>query len=298
MDTSLDLARQFLRDLLSNGPKYGAGLKVQLAQAFDRASDVPFRHLEKRFGKFSAFLAANSDLVEVLRPDSVGDVTVRLKTSPHADDGTRFSRLPMDLWHAFTNPDRRRRRYYNRATGRVVHFLLDPETDLDRRLAAEVLADKNNYVEVECLSTFRQASWMDEFLDSVSIPAHIRATCAHLAKVPYSSSVNSAFTVALREYGSAYKHFRASRVLEAVKEWAQRCGIDPVLDMFASAASDARPPAATTAELISAPATEEHASDLDMRKRLHALIDLLDEQELHHVLVPLSYISRLAKKHQ
>ena len=34
----------------------------------------------------------------------------------------------------------------------------------------------------------------------------------------------------------------------------------------------------------------------DFRKHLHALIDLLDDQELPHVLIPLSYASRLAKK--
>jgi hypothetical protein len=296
MEASLDLARQLLRSLLSSGPKYGAGLKIQLAREFERLSGVPFRSIERQFPKFSAFLAANSDLVEVVRPDSVGDVTVHLKAAPHADDGTRLSRLPTDLWHAFSNPDQRRRRYLNRATGRVVHFLPESEDDLDRRLAAEVSGDKN-YVEVAYPTAFRQSSWMHEFLGSTNIPDQIRATCTHLANVPYSSSVNTAFTIALREYGTTYRHFRFSRVMEAVKEWAERHGVDLVLDMFTAATSEIRPPAATApTTLIPGPVADEHAPASDARKQLHALIDLLDEQELSHVLIPLSSISRLAKK--
>lgn len=292
--------RQLLSELLSNGPQLGSRLKLQLSREFERVSGQRFDVLEGGFPNFTAFLAANADLVEVIRQAGPGDVTVRLKSTAretsHEDDllpapAPRQTRIPAELWQAFTNPDHRRRRFYNRTTRRVVHFVEGADSELDRRLSAEVAADKN-FVKIDSIPGSIQTSWMHAFLESVSLPEGIRKTCGHLASAPYASAVNTAFTVALAEYGGAWKHFRASKVLERVDDWAAKHSIN---------LHDVTPPEqqlyATAYRLTPSDTgivTDGHPES-ELRRQLHALIDALEDRELDRVLIPMAVVSRFLK---
>lgn len=295
MIAHLEITRQILTALLSSGPQLGATLKPELVREFERRTGERFTVIERQFPTLISLLTANADLVDVIRPAGPGDITVRLKPQ-HGDwaigyptqQAMRPLWIPPELWQAFTNPDRRRRRFYNRTTGRIVHFVDGSDAELDRRLAAEVSAD-NNFVGIDCIADFTQSAWMREYLDSVPLPDGIKKTCGHLAGAPYVSAVNTAFTVALAEYAVSWKRFRASRVLDRVQEWAERNGVD--LRRIETPSEDL--PAMVTSTAAVAADTEIGESDL--RKTLHTLIDSLDDKDLEHILIPLTLASRVVK---
>src|SRR2546428_10349260 len=123
MTDHLSLARELLRQLLAVGPQKGAALKVLLAREFERRTGTPFHQAFWTFPKFSAFLATNADLVNVVAPGGPGDISVSLRQAAQQDrTGVatipapllpgRF--LPSPIWNAFANPDPRRRRFLNR----------------------------------------------------------------------------------------------------------------------------------------------------------------------------------------
>jgi hypothetical protein len=293
MSAHLELTRQILTAVLSSGPQLGARLKQELVREFERRSGERFSVIERQFPTLTSLLTANADLVDVTRPSGPGDIMVRLKPQRSAwaidyptQQAVRPLWIPAELWQAFTNPDRRRRRFYNRTTGHVVHFVDGSDAELDRRLAAEVSAD-NNFIGIDYIADFTQSAWMREFLDSVPLPDGIKKTCSHLASAPYVSAVNTAFTVALAEYAVSWKRFRASRVLDSVQEWAERSGVD-------------LRPVTTASEELPATATEgvtagTEIGESDARKTLHTLIDSLADKDLEHILIPITLASRVMK---
>lgn len=75
-----DAVRSVLRAVLSSGSVLGARLRPLLVEEFRRATKRDLEPVLKSFGKFSAFLAANADLVDV-RADDSGDIRVSLKAA-------------------------------------------------------------------------------------------------------------------------------------------------------------------------------------------------------------------------
>ena len=156
MSDELTLARELLRQILATGPQKGARLKVLLVREFERRAPTTFQQAFWTFPKFSAFLAANADLVEVHAPGGPGDLTVRLRPQATADRAAapapqlaspaRF--LPPPVWNAFTNPDPRRRRYFNKVSREIVHYLENSQEPPNPRIADLVVSDAN-YVEIQ-----------------------------------------------------------------------------------------------------------------------------------------------------
>ena len=198
-----DAARDVLRGVLSSGSMLGARLRPLLIEAYRRATTRDVVPVLKSYGKFSAFLAANADLVDVRSDDKSGDIRVSLKTAEtqHGPALRPSRHLSRELWQAFTNPDERRRRFYHRDTREIIHYLDDSYETLDKSLARRVSSD-DKFVGIQFAHARDQNGWMREFLDSTNgLPDSTRRVAGHLVSVPYESSVNWAFVSALGAYG-------------------------------------------------------------------------------------------------
>lgn len=298
-DQLVAVARELLTQLLSAGPQKGARLKPLLVREFERRTRTTFQQAFWNFPKFSAFLAANADLLEVIPPGGPGDVTVQLRKgllpSQPLSSATAVPPRPFlskPLWHAFTNPDSKRRRFYHKLSGQLAHYVEGSQTHPNPRIAAAVAADPN-YAEIVPITAEQQATWMREFLESVTLPEAKRSVVANLMGIPYSSAVNTAFMATLGDYAEGWRKFRAARVHEAARVWAERRGIP----FEQPAGSGLRSISAPTGGVMDTAAAETPAfagaRERDARRWLHTLVDSLETSELTQVLLPATVLLRI-----
>lgn len=92
------LARKLIRNLLAHGPMKGATLKLRMLADFETEAQTSFDAAFRIYPKFASFLAANDDLVEIIRPPAhmPGDITVRLRQSSDAARQTSAELQPVD----------------------------------------------------------------------------------------------------------------------------------------------------------------------------------------------------------
>jgi hypothetical protein len=106
----------------------------------------------------------------------------------------------------------------------IVHYLEGSQQPPNPKIAAAVAEDPN-YVEITPVSAEQQAVWLKEFLASVPVPESKRSLLTNLAAMPYSSAINTAFAATLGDLGESWRQFRAGRVHDAVRAWADRRGV-------------------------------------------------------------------------
>lgn len=283
-----DAVRDVLRGVLSSGSMLGARLRPLLVEEYRRTTTRDIEPVLKSFGKFSAFLAANADLVDVRSDDKSGDIRISLKATgaPQESALQPSRRLSREIWQAFTNPDERRRRFYHRDTREIVHYLDNSSETLDKSLARRVSSD-DKFIEIQFARAQEQNGWMREFLDSTSgLPDSTRRVAGHLVSVPYESSVNWAFASALGAYGEAWRRFRAAKVSDRVEQWAER-------NVLSLEAQDPYAATATADDTGLSSASDTTAEAL--RKGLQSAIMLMSPAELAQVLIPATVCARLGR---
>jgi hypothetical protein len=304
VSTSFALARNLLVDILNrHGAQVGARLKQLLSTDYEASTGSRFHEGALGFRKFSDFLAANNDILEVAPAEGRTDVSVTLRPAarigppplraiPGAQKvGSLPQRLPSALWQAFTNPDPTRRRFFQRTTHRVLHFAPGQTNEANLR-AEQTVASDPGFVEVEYIPGDKQLKWMAEFLESTPLPPAQKSILEQFAKEPYTSASNQVFAQALGGFGSAWRRFRYGRVNELIRAWAERNDIS-AQDLYAAErqvmeAAEPRPvdPAPTVGGLP----PKDYA---ELRRVLHAAVDALEGPELDRVLIPAGAIPRL-----
>lgn len=280
-DSYSQIARNLLSKLLSAGPMKGATLKLRMLREFEDRAGVPFDAAFRGFPKFSSFLAANADLVEVTRPavGSPGDIAVRLlvtQTQSPAQvlrsvesEKLQATYLPNPIWLAFTNPDPRRRRRFNRRTLQIEHHL-----------EGELRSDEGGaeWVEIKPIPAGEQLEWMRRFVNSETLPAAISERLLPILDQPYSSASLYLFRLAAGEHGDAWRRFRTDNVMAAVKDWCNQNGV-PFSDV--------------SRQVIKAtPAPRSQATSL--RHILTEAVRTASEDELKLILVPASLLALVA----
>ena len=120
-----------------------------------------------------------------------------------------------DIWQAFTHLNKHRKRYLDKASGKVLHFSRFWATNV--ALVAEA---PERFVEIPRVDADTQLSWMQQFLAISSFPDAETATLAQLLEQPYSSQLSVLFGRALGKRQPEWKRYRAERVMEVVQYWA------------------------------------------------------------------------------
>ncbi len=296
--SDLELARWLLVELLSDGtPVVGARLKQLLSRRYESYTGRRFNEAAWGYRKFSDFLSANPDLVEIRSPQEHTDVSVVLRPGVQkatAVSAARFTedaakpKLPGQLWQAFTNPDPGRKRFFHRRTHRIAHFVTGQDDDLNTGVERAVAGDRD-YVEVEFVPGPRHLAWMKEFLDSIVIPDSQRQVFDKLVKEPYTTASNVIFTQALGPFGGGWRRFRSEKLHEVIRAWAEKNGI-AVGDLVSPAGDPTEAAGEVAAQAPGLPVSKDYA---ELRRYLHMAVDALEGTELDKVLVPASLLQRL-----
>jgi hypothetical protein len=276
----LTATRQALIEILQHrGPQLGARLKVFLLAELGRRLQLTPPELHALVPKLSAFLAANSDLVQVSRGTGTGDILVSLR----------------DANSPAVNPDVRRHRFFHRTTHEIVHYLDNSTVSPNPEIARRVVGDRS-FIEIAFASADLQTAWMREFLDTNALlPEWNRKIGRHFLSMPFESALNQAFAAALGQYSDAWKRFRATKADEYIRTWATTNSIaiaelQKPVEPTAAARVDGQEQPAATESVASTPAPE--GSDGDLRLALHRLIDSMDERELRQFQIPASALLR------
>ena len=223
------LVSQLLKQLLEvRSPEFGARLKQRLNVLLRERQEQPFD--EKAFGyrKFTEFLEkSQADWLKIERTGGSSDVTVTLRSSEAAAGAgslkstpASFDQAPIrsEVWQAFVNPSRSRKRFLNKETFAVTHFEA-------REVPAQFREIREQQIEISPLADELHITWMREFLNASSIQGAEREPLDAMLTRPYTSSLNFAFTAALGNRGNAWRHFRTQRITEAIQQWAASNGI-------------------------------------------------------------------------
>jgi hypothetical protein len=295
--SSHSAASQVLTQLLSiHSPELGARLKQRLNAAFIASGLGYFDEKSLGFGKFSDYLShVHGDLVQVSREDGVGDILVSLRPelvkrislpiSP-PPKSARSEVIRNDVWQAFANPDSERKRFLNKDTGKIVHFLASKQSP--ERI--EVEAAPETFFEILPIPTEHQLKWMKEFLAGMSLPADEKEVLEGLISKPYSSAVNVTFTRALGANSRAWRNFRTERVTSIIHQWLAEKGVSPDKIIAQSTDTAVAPlEAATEAGNKVAPSIHDTTAPSEQfppRQQVAKLLELLSDDDIIRLVIP------------
>lgn len=281
---NLNVVTQLIVQLLSgDAPEFGARLKQRLNALLISRGLSPFN--EKSYGhkKFSDFLRVTfGDRVSIERPEGAGDVRVFLRhqkpfqpsmgiNKPQVD--TEQPRvIRSDIWQAFTNPDSLRKRFFQRDTRAIRHFVEGEPSPIQE----EVEREPGRYIEIDRIDGQAQVSWMRSFLDSLRLPPGDRNVLDALITDAYSSSLNATFTRALGSHGDSWRQFRTNNVTVLIKAWAEKHEV-PFGDLCVQ--KDLKSPPSTRTEI-------DDQFPLTARQQVIKLLELLTEEDISRLVVP------------
>ncbi|WP_339443030.1 OST-HTH/LOTUS domain-containing protein [Pseudomonas hunanensis] len=277
-------------ELLSDRPlEVGARLKQRLNRTLLNAGLPAFDEKQFGFRKFSEFLISElGDYLLVEKPREGGDIQITLKhrlvASPSSPLGTNdvphvasAKPLPVrmirgDVWQAFTHLNEHRKRYLDRESGKVLHFL-----DTDSANVALVAEAPGRFVEIARIDAETQLSWMQHFLAISNFPDAEAATLSQLFDQPYSSQLSVLFGRALGERQAEWKRYRAERVTEIVQSWAGEHGV-ALSPLFTFKVGQSAEPAEA------APSTP--SGQLSPREQAQKLLGMMTDQEVVSIAIP------------
>lgn len=220
---------QLLKQLLeAYSPEVGARLKQRLNALLIGQGLGPFDERAFGFRKFGDFLQkTQAEILKVDRTESTDIVVSLLGASPSPAQilrpvvETDQAAIRSDVWQAFTNNDIRRKRFLNKETFALKHFIENDQSSASH----EVAANGDKFIEIQPVPGKEQLDWMREYLSTVPLHAADKSPLEAMTEQPYTSSLNSAFTRALGEKGDGWRHFRTHRVTEAIERWASLHGV-------------------------------------------------------------------------
>lgn len=281
--------------LASRSPEFGARLKQRLNALLRERNLEPFDERQYGFRKFQDFLEkGQGDVVEVIRTEGGGDIRVVLKGSqktmvdehPIQSDAPKIDRparpIRSDVWQAFANPDPERRRFLDRQTYQICHFISNHQSDVKN----QVERNPSQYVEIAPITTETHKKWMRDFLDAVPITGVERTVLEQMLDQAYTSALNAAFTRSLASNAGRWKEHRVKLVLEAISLWAQSNKLD--IDRLRS--SDEK--LAVSAPGVLAVQSESPSS---ARQQTLKLLELVSEEDIGRVVLPVLLSTILIK---
>lgn len=276
--------RGLVFDLLSDHPpELGARLKQRLAALCLRKGLGVFNEREFGYQKFGDFLKNLDPGIIVERRPGASDIHVSIANPQFARPGGpagqmqyRF-KIHSDIWQAFVNPDKRRKRFYNRLTGAVLHYIESEGSASEM----EVRASPSNYAEIVPIEPEVQRGWMKEYLDSTDLGSGERSVLDALISPEYTSQMNATFTQALGERAQSWRDFRLSKIRGVVGEWER---VNSVTRGMVTQHSSGKTFSAKTSGDTS-----------DSRRRVINLLDLLTDEDISNIVLPIVLASIMVR---
>lgn len=275
LDMDVSQVSQLLKQLLeAHSPEVGARLKQRLNALLVGQGLGPFDERAFGFRKFGDFLQkTQTEILKVDRTEST-DIIVSLvgaSASPvqimRPAVETDQAAIRSDVWQAFTNHNIQRKRFLNKETFAVKHFIENDQSSASH----EVAENRDKFIEIQPIPGNEQLDWMREYLSTVPLQAADKTPLEAMTEQPYTSSLNSAFTRALGEKGEGWRHFRTHRVTEAIERWASLHGV--------------------SLDYLRKPAVQTHADGKAVpkesaRARALKLLQLISEEDIAKVVMP------------
>jgi len=233
-EIKLQIARTLMSELLASGPMKAATLKIRMLKDFEERADEPFDLAFRKYPKFSAFLVANSDLLEVNRPapGTGNDILVELRAgcsdassspvkSSSKSTGSMWRRpevfLPDHLWKAFTTSMSDSANVFNRDSS---------ELKVVGKSAVSTLG--RSWLEIEPVTSADQLSWIAQFADNDQLPAGLRSNLRRIAgESCHSGQTNYRVDREAGDYKELWRNFRANSVFAHVQRWCDKWDVDP-----------------------------------------------------------------------
>lgn len=258
----------------------GARLKQRLNQSLVREGYPALNVRDYGYRKFAEFLKARlGDYVELTWPSSKGDVTVSLRAVAAHDCASnpapreQLSSIRTDVWQAFTNPDGKRKRFFNKIDHRIIHFIEGSNDEY----AEKWRLNQQDYVEIAILTSEIQVRWMREFIDLLGEGALDPQAVETLLSSPYSTGVNTAFTKLLGSRAGEWRKIRTLKIGEHIASWATQNSIS---------IDDLRPsPKRKPIEPVVAASTAA-LPVLTIREQAIKLLERMSEDEIARVAIP------------
>ena len=266
-----------------------ARLKQRLNRSLIKDGFPPFNERNFKHKKFSDFLKAElSDSIRLEFPSSAGDIRVSLKSAApqiteHAAPALeRPISLRPDVWEAFTNPDLQRKRYFNRLDHRILHFVEGAQDEYSAKWAENA----QDYVEILPLTSDDQIAAMREFVTIIAPSPEEAQGFDQLLASSYSTGLNTSF---IKQLGSVraeqWRKLRQAKVNEHISKWLAQHGISP---------NDLSPPARVE-QAKRTPASVASEQVLSARQQAMKLLDLMSDDEIARVAIPVLLSSVLSK---
>jgi hypothetical protein len=284
----LHITLELICELLSKVPfELSARLKQRLNLALIQRGLAPL--VEQRYScrKFSDFLQTHlADKVILQRPDSTGDIRVSIKRDTASfrngptlgeqrSEQDRAIIFRSEIWQAFINPDSTRKRYFNRLTHQVLHFVEGVGDAYQQKLEDR----PDNYLGIDWVPVATHKEWMTGFLDLIQLSQAERAPLQILIDSEYSSNLNAAFTKALGDREQEWRQMRTLKINEWIQAWTVKNSVS--MDDLIIRSYDREPPS----RLLAAPARETEPV-MTPREQAIRLLGLMSDDDILKIAIP------------
>lgn len=295
MQADISLITHLVIDLLKESqPDFSARLKQRLNSAlvqsgFDRLNEKTYG--SKRFTDFLKKHLAES--LALTPPAGPGDVLVSLRdqsVAPVVGVGAPQTEAPIavhrpvvrpDVWQAFLNQDKDRRRFLSRLDYKVLHFRNGAQSDIK----AAIEGDSSSYIEISPIPEATQVEWLRSFLAKNPPSARIAASIQHLLEVDTGGVLFDAIAKILgAKDGDIWRSQRVNHIYSHIVSWCDQNDINPsVISQLPKEQSE------------SVPVASSGESPTGARKQAHAILDSMSDADIAQFVLPILALTVLVK---
>lgn len=298
MQADLSQVSRLIFELLEDSapkPEIAARLKQRLNLSLSNSGFDPFDEKVHGSKRFKDFLHKHfAEMLTLVPPLGQGDVLVSLKEqhtalaavahTPTAGSTGSLDKpvVRADVWQAFLNQDKDRRRFFSKADKKVVHYRNGEPAEIK----AIVDANPGGYVEISPLPEAAQLDWFRAFLHKNPPSSRIAGAIQQLLDADPGSVMIDAISHMLGATEDTWRAQRVRSIYAHIVNWCSENAIDPNLIT--------NPPKSQTSSRA-VPASNAVESPAPVRKQAQAILDSLSDNDIAQIVLPILVTTVLVK---